>query len=292
MSKSKGNVLTPQHVFREFSADAYRYWAARNKLGIDTIYDPEVVRVGKRLATKLLNASRFVLSQLDRVGADYSRVPAEDITAELDRAFVADLRSVVARATAAFDELDYSLPLQASEELFWRFCDDFVELVKVRSYDEQDTPERRSATAALHLGLRVFLRLFAPFLPFVTEEVWSWRFAATDGAAGSIHRAEWPTVAEMAAVRDPAALESFATAALVLGRIRGAKTRERKNLRWPVAKLRVWGPSEARRALEAVLPDVLRAGAVADGALEMSDGAPPEGELLGVEVVLADEAPR
>jgi valyl-tRNA synthetase len=293
MSKSKGNVLTPQHVFREFSADAYRYWAARNKLGIDTIYDPEVVRVGKRLATKLLNASRFVLSQLDRVGAEYARVPVEDIVVELDRAFVADLRSVVARATTAFDELDYSLPLQASEELFWRFCDDFVELVKVRSYDEQDTPERRSAIAALHLGLRVFLRLFAPFLPFVTEEVWSWRFAATDGAAGSIHRAAWPTVAEMSAARDPAAPESFVTAALVLGRIRGAKTREKKNLRWPVAKLRVWGPGDARRALEAVLPDVLRAGAVAEGALEMSDGeVAEEGELLGVEVALADEAPR
>jgi hypothetical protein len=92
-------------------------------------------------------------------------------------------------------------------------------------------------------------------------------------------------------VREPAAGESFATAALVLGRIRGAKTRDKKNLRWPVTRLRVWGPSAALRALEGVLPDVLRAGAVESGALEMSEGAVAEGELLGVEIVLADEAP-
>ena len=290
MSKSKGNVVTPHHLFEEYSADAYRYWAARNRLGVDTVFDPEVIRVGKRLATKLLNASRFVLSQLDRVGADYSRVPVEDITAELDLAFVADLRSVVARSTAAFDDFDYTLPLQVTEELFWRFCDDFVELVKVRSYDESDSPERRSAIAALHLGLRVFLRLFAPFLPYVTEEVWSWRFAASEDAKGSIHVAAWPTVDEMAPVAEPTEAESFAIAAEVLGRIRGAKTREKKNLRWPVAKLEVWGPSEALRALESVLPDVLRAGAVAPDALALREGAVAEGERLGVEVVLAQEA--
>jgi valyl-tRNA synthetase len=294
MSKSKGNVVTPTQLFHEHSADAYRYWAARNRLGTDTMYDPEVVRVGKRLATKLFNASRFVLSQLDRVGADYSRVAVEEIREELDLAFVADLRTLVARVTAAFDELDYSLPLQATEELFWRFCDDFVELVKVRSYDEQNTPERRSATAALHLGLHVFLRLLAPFLPYVTEEIWSWRFAGAGaeapGAASSIHRAPWPAVAEMAAAAEPAAPESFAVAAEVLGRIRGAKTREKKNLRWPVSGLRVWGSNDARRALVAVLPDVLRAGVVADAALELGEGAVEEGQRLGVEVMLAKEA--
>jgi valyl-tRNA synthetase len=290
MSKSKGNVITPSHLFKEQSADAYRYWAARNRLGTDTIFDPEVIRVGKRLTTKLFNVSRFVLSQLDRVGADYSRLPVDQVREELDLAFVADLRALVARATAGFDELDYALPLQATEELFWRFCDDFVELVKVRSYDDRDTLERRSATASLHVGLHVFLRLFAPFLPYVTEEIWSWRFAAGDGAAGSIHLAAWPAVAELAAAAEPSTPESFAAAAEVLGRIRGAKTREKKNLRWPVTVLKVWGGSESRRALEAVLPDVLRAGAVAEGALELAEGAVADGERLGVEVVLAEEA--
>jgi len=290
MSKSKGNVVTPLHLFHEHSADAYRYWAARNRLGTDTIFDPEVLRVGKRLATKLFNASRFVLSQLDRVGADYTRVPVEEIREELDLAFVAELRTLVARATAAFEEFDYALPLQATEELFWRFCDDFVELVKVRSYDESDTPERRSAIAALHLGLRVFLRLFAPFLPYVTEEIWSWRFAAAQGAGGSIHRAAWPAAAEMDAAAAPEAPESFAAASEVLGQIRGAKTREKRNLRWPVTRLKVWGPMEARQALAAVLPDVLRAGAVEEGALDLAEGTSPEGQRLGVEVALGEEA--
>jgi valyl-tRNA synthetase len=292
MSKSKGNVVTPQHLFQEHSADAYRYWAARNRLGVDTIFDPEVMRVGKRLATKLLNASRFVLSQLDRVNADYSRVPVEDITAEIDLAFVAELRTLVARSTAAFEEFDYALPLQSTEELFWRFCDDFVELVKVRSYEESDSAERRSAIAALHLGLRVFVRLFAPFLPYVTEEVWSWRFAANDGPRGSIHVAAWPAVDEMSAVAEPKTPDSFAIAAEVLGRIRGAKTREKRNLRWPVAKLVVSGPSEALRALEAVAPDVLRAGAVAPGGLELVEGVVTEGDRVGVEVTLAQEASK
>jgi valyl-tRNA synthetase len=237
-----------------------------------------------------VNASRFVLSQLDRVDADYKRVPVEDVVVEIDRALVAELRSLVARATGAFDDLDYALPLQATEELFWRFCDDFVELVKVRSYDERDTPERRSAIAALHLGLHVFVRLFAPFLPYVTEEVWSWRFATGDDAAGSIHRAPWPAVGEMAAVPEPVAADSFALAAEVLGRIRGAKTRDKRNLRWPVARLEVTGPAEALRALEPVLPDVLRAGAVAEGALTLREGAVAAGERLGIEVTLAPQA--
>ena len=138
--------------------------------------------------------------------------------------------------------------------------------------------------------MRAFLRLFAPFLPYVTEEVWSWRFAADDGPAGSIHVAAWPTVAEMEVVAEPTTAESFVIAAEVLGKIRGAKTREKRNLRWPVAKLQVGGPSDALRALEAVLPDVLRAGAVAPDALELTEGPVAEGERVGVEVTLAQEA--
>ena len=150
MSKSKGNVLTPTHIFEEFSADAYRYWAARNRLGTDTIFDNEVIRVGKRLCTKLFNASRFVIMQLDRVDADFAKVQTEDITASLDIAFVAELRRLVERASQGFAEFDHATPLQVTDELFWQFCDDYVELVKVRSYGEDDTAERRSAIATLH----------------------------------------------------------------------------------------------------------------------------------------------
>jgi valyl-tRNA synthetase len=289
MSKSRGNVMTPTHIFDEYSADAYRYWAARNRFGTDTTFDTEVVRVGKRLATKLFNASRFVTMQLDRADADYSRVAAEDISEPLDRAFVAALRGLVARASEGFDSFDYALPLQLTEELFWQFCDDYLELVKVRSYGEEDNAQRRSAIAALHLGLSTFLRLLAPFLPYITEEVWSWRLADGDGPEGSIHRAAWPSVDESASVASPSSSQAFAAACEVLRKIRGAKTEARRSLRWPVASLAVQGPEDHLEALEAVLADVVHAGAVEVDGCRLSTGDAPEGELFSVVAGLAEE---
>ncbi|MEE2778210.1 MAG: valine--tRNA ligase [Acidobacteriota bacterium] len=291
MSKSKGNVVTPVHIFEESSADAYRYWAARNRLGTDTIFDTQVVRVGKRLCTKLFNASRFVLMQIERAGSDFRTVAAADIREPLDLAFVASLRDVVARATEAFENFEYALPLQLSEELFWQFCDDYLELVKMRSYGEEDIPERRSAIAALNLGLQTFLRLFAPFLPYVTEEIWSWRFAAEEGPGGSVHRAAWPVVEESAAVATPESGLSFGAASEVLRQIRGAKTQAKRSLRWPVAELSIGGDEEAVTALRTVLDDVLRAGAVAEGAAKVVVGENPGEGLFIVEVTLAEEEP-
>lgn len=289
MSKSKGNVLTPGKIFEEYSADAYRYWAARNRLGTDTVFDTQVVKVGKRLSVKLFNASRFVLMQLDRVGADYARVPVEDIASPLDLSFVSELRTLVARASEAFESFDYAMPLQSSEELFWQFCDDFLELVKVRSYSEEDTPERRSATATLHQGLETFIRLFAPFLPYVTEEIWSWRFACGEGPSASVHRASWPSVEETVSVVEPEQRESFAVASDLLRQIRGAKTREKRSLRWPVSALQVSGPEEARAALDPVLDDVLRAGVAEEATIEIVDGPAPVEGRFAVEVSLAEE---
>lgn len=289
MSKSKGNAMTPIHIFEQYSADAYRYWAARNRLGTDTIFDTEVIRVGKRLCTKLFNASRFVLMQLDRVEADYGGLRQEDIVESLDVAFVARLRELVQRASSAFDDFDYAAPLQLSEDLFWQFCDDYLELVKVRSYGDEDTVERRSATTTLHLGLRTFLRLFAPFLPFVTEEVWSWRFAGGDEAQHSIHRSSWPSVEEMSDVAPPEHQESFAVAVELLRAIRGCKTRQKRSLRWPVSEMVVRAPDTVRAALAPVLDDVLHAGVVETGAWRLEDGSAPEGAAMDVEVVLAEE---
>ena len=289
MSKSVGNVLTPSHIFDEYSADAYRYWASRNRFGTDTIFDTQVVRVGKRLCTKLFNASRFVLMQLDRVDADYSAAELSDITESLDIAFVDQLRAVVDRASRGFADFDYATPLQVAEDLFWLFCDDYLELVKARSYGEVNSAERRSAIATLHLGLRVFLRLFAPFLPYVTEEVWSWRFGS-DAASGSIHRSPWPTVEELASVRGPEHAETFAVAVELLRAIRGCKTKEKRNLRWPVESVVIGSSEDARAALASVLDDVMHAGAVEEGGWHLVDGVPEDGAHLRVEVALAAEA--
>ena len=217
ISKSRGNqVGSPPEMLDEFSADGVRYWAASAKLGTDTTADASVFKIGKRLVTKIYNASKFVLSQ-----------PAErhPIRNELDRAFVAELGALIEEASAAYDEFEFSRALMATEQFFWtRFTDTFVELTKSRARgDIGNAEDRGSAVAALRVGLRVLLRLFAPVLPYITEEVWSWVFADETGHA-SIHRAAWPTVDELARFDAPADPGSFETAVRALATINKAKS--------------------------------------------------------------------
>jgi valyl-tRNA synthetase len=201
MSKSRGNVVTPMHLLDEYGSDGVRYWAASARLGTDTAFDDKVFKVGKRLVTKVFNAGKFVLQQGGEVGP---------VTAPLDRAFVARLRALVERVTALQDEFEFAHALQETESFFWHdFTDTYLELVKVRARDRGDRPDGASAIATLRLGLGVLLRLFAPVLPYVTEEVWSWALAADTGHA-SIHGAPWPGAAELAAIPagDPAAFDA------------------------------------------------------------------------------------
>jgi valyl-tRNA synthetase len=287
MSKSKGNVVTPDDLLVEWSSDAVRYWAARARLGTDTAFDPGVFKVGKRLAMKVFNASRFVLMQLER---DAAGAPgAEYISEPLDLALVARLRVVIAQATRAFEAFDYTSSLKVIEESFWHFCDHYLELVKLRSYSDDDTPGRSSALATLGLGLNAYLRLLAPFLPFVTDEAWSWRFAGM-GRMQSVHTAPWPTVGEFEAIPSPEAEGGFEAAVEIMTAIRGAKTVAQKSLKWPVASLEITGPEAARAALAPVIADILRAGNVVDGGLTLSDGEAPEGQRFAITVTLAESS--
>ncbi len=288
MSKSKGNVTTPAHLLEQHSADAVRYWAARARLGVDTTFDEQVMKLGKRLATKLVNAARFAILQLERAGATPETHPVGAISHPLDVDFAARLRDLVARATAAFEEFEYAAALQATEEAFWDFCDNYLEIVKVRAYAESPLPEQRSALATLQLALRVFLRLFAPALPFVTEEIWSWRFAAS-AAGRSIHSGPWPSAEEFAAIPLERAGRAYAAACEISTRIRGAKTSAKKSLRWPVARLEVRGAEPDLAALRAVLPDVLAAGVVDTAGCRLSAGAPADGALFAMEIELSAE---
>jgi valyl-tRNA synthetase len=270
MSKSKGNVVTPDDLLVEFSSDAVRYWAARARLGTDTTFDPAVFKIGKRLSTKIFNASRFVFMQLEL-------------------ALIERMRTVINQATVAFESFDYATALQLVEENFWSFCDHYLELVKLRSYADDDSPGRRSALATLGWALRAFLRLLAPFVPFVTEEVWSWRFA--DGDRPSVHTAKWPAASEVEVVPRPDHARTYDAAVEVLSAVRGAKTKAQKSLRWPVAELEVIGPESDRAALEPVLEDVLRAGNVTLDGVVVEDGPSPEGQRFSIVVELADEMP-
>lgn len=288
MSKSKGNVITPHALIEEHSADAVRYWASRARLGMDTAFEPTMFKIGRKLSTKIFNASRFVLMQFERVNKAPVDCQPADISVQLDLALVQELRTVINSATSAFSKFDYAQALQTSEDFFWTYCDHYLELVKVRSYSEADTAERRSALAALSWSLKTFLRLFAPIMPFVTEELWTTSFAAK-GQAQSIHTSSWPEVNEVAAVPAPQNDHSFAAAIEVIGKIRGAKTEARKNLRWKVAALEIKGSAQNHRALEPVLKDVLLGGNVAREDVQLVEAAKAENGMFDVKLTLAEE---
>ena len=257
MSKSKGNVVTPLDHLEKFGADAVRYWAASGRPGTDTAFDEGQLKVGRRLAIKLLNASRFALGLGGGDGA--ARVSDLSLVTEpLDRAMLAGLARLVDDATAAFDGYDYARALERTEAFFWEFCDQYLELVKGRAYGGRGDEAAWSAQAALQLALSTLLRLFAPFLPFVTEEVWSW------WQEGSVHTAPWPDASvlrDAAADGDPLA---FAMAAEVLGAVRRAKTESKRSLKWPVDTVAVADHEPRAKALESVVDDVREASNAAE----------------------------
>ena len=234
MSKSKGNATTPLDMLQEHGSDGVRYWAASARLGIDAALDTAQMKVGRRLAIKVLNASRFALSFGDVGEALDTRSLSALVTEPLDRSMLASLGEVVDVATTANEALDYTRALEVTESFFWAFCDDYLELVKDRAYgsasaDDGDAadPGAVSARAALRLALDIQLRLLAPVLVFATEEVWSWFH---DTSAGSIHQARWPTTAELGDARgaDPAVLAAVGEA---LTGIRKAKSDAKVGMR-------------------------------------------------------------
>jgi valyl-tRNA synthetase len=272
MSKSKGNVVTPVEYFDRFGSDAVRYWAQSGRPGVDTAFDEGQMKIGRRLAIKILNASKFALGV---IGDD----PGGEVTEPLDRSLLYNMRVLITEASSAFEGYDYARALDVTERFFWDFCDNYLELVKQRAYGAAGERGAGSARTTLGLSLSALLRLFAPHLPFVTEEVWSW------WQEGSVHRASWPDAKEfgIAAQGSGAVPDVYEVAADVLGEIRKAKTSRQKSLRAEVERVVVRDTPDRLDALQSALGDVNEAGRVRELHLEKADE-------FAVEVDLTEDA--
>jgi valyl-tRNA synthetase len=264
MSKSKGNTVLPVAPLDEYGSDATRYWAASSRLGVDTAFDPNVLREGKRLVTKIRNAARLVLG--------YEGVSGPAVHA-LDRALLARLGGMIERATSEWDRWDHAGALEAIETWFWSdFCDNYLELSKARAYAGDS-----SALGTLRTALENVVRMFAPFLPFITEEVWN----GASPEPSSVHRASWPRVDELAGAADDG---SFEVAVAVLTQVRRAKSQAKVSIRYPVSRLEVRVPPAELTLLEKVMDDVSSSLAVElfelvpDGSIEAPEATVTLGE--------------
>ena len=256
LSKSKGNAVTPMPLLELHGADALRYWAASGRPGTDTAIDEGQMKIGRRLAIKVLNVSKFVLGRLDG-----SVIPGpDDVSEPIDQDILAMLATLVTETTRDFEHYDYARALERTEAFFWSFCDDYVELVKIRAYGEGDDARTASARATLAITLSILQRLFAPILPFVTDEVWHWWHE------GSVHLAPWPTTDELptyfATERSSASGSTYAAACNVLEAIRRAKSTAKVSQRAEVALVAIAGPPEFLAAVRGGEGDVKAAGGV------------------------------
>ncbi len=273
MSKSKGNVVGPLDWIEKYGADALRYWAGSARPGADVAFEESQLKVGRKLAVKLLNASKFVLGIAGDDGDDVAK-----IIEPLDRAVCAQLATLVDEATVAFEAFDYARSLERTEAFFWDFCDNYLELVKGRAYNDGDG--RDSAAVTLRLALNTLLRLFAPFLSFATEEVWSW------WQEGSIHHSSWPVSTELRSIAGDADVAVATVAAEVLSAVRKAKSEQKRSLNTVATTVVVCDTEVRLAALASAAREVRDAGKIES--LRTEAGT----ELSVAVTLIAEEAPR
>jgi len=251
MSKSKGNVVTPMHLLEKYSSDGVRYWASRARLGVDTAFEERIMEAGKKLAMKIFNVSKFVFMQVKNM----DKLDVLAVTNPVDQAFLSSLNETIAFATKSFTAFDYAGALNVIETAFWRFCDNYVELVKSRSYSGDV-----SAANTLGIALENFLRLLSPFMPFVTEEAWTscpWR--SDDDV--SVHISGWPKE-----LPNMPSAELFDTAEMVLLEIRKKRGEAGKGMKWPLSAFKLSGVKDFALLKE----DIAKAGTVLESAFDVS----------------------
>jgi valyl-tRNA synthetase len=250
MSKSKGNVVVPNDLLDEHGSDAVRYWAASARLGTDAAFDVGQMKVGRRLALKVLNAARFVLT---------FDTPSQEskVTEAVDKAMLLNLQNLITEATKAFEEYDHTKALELTETFFWNFTDDYLELVKERAYGQLGVAAaQESAVLALRAAIYVLLRLLAPFIPFATEEAWSW------WQEGSVHKANWPQTTELEELSKEADSTLLSTASTLLFGIRKAKSDAKLSMKAEIESLTLITPEELQDSVRKIEDDLKSVGKV------------------------------
>lgn len=312
MSKSKGNVITPVELIQDKGADAVRYWASTSRLGTDTAFSEELLKIGRKLVTKLWNASNFASLNLSKLEGQPTTA-AEDtkkgiITETLDLWILSRLHQCVKKATQEFERFEYCDARVAIEDFFWNdFCDNYLELVKARAYGVDREPwivdsekklhthdprSQQSALTAIYHCLETLLRLFAPFVPHITEELYSHIFDDRYAATGSVHaRGSWPKTADYP--YDAAAEASGIACVDVLNVIRKAKSEANVSIKFPVKEVRLKALADKGwDSLKPTLPDLKAAGnAEAIVTAESEDmNYTTEKQLFSANIILGEAA--
>ena len=275
MSKSKGNVVTPMPLIDAHGADALRYWAANGRPGVDTALDENTMKKGRRLAIKIINASKFGISIAQ--GALPPTTSPQLTINSIDQALLSQLEMTVAQATKALNSYDYSRSLEIIETFFWSFCDNYIELEKLRGYGTQEFQDSQetfqysdvvSARVTLLTAIETLMCLFAPYMPYATEEVWSWF------KDNSVHLKDWPTTSSIEdaksfwsseITKSPASLDpveyelDLELIYQILSNVRRAKTEAKVSMKAPVLELRVIASHESAIHIRQAKSDLLRA---------------------------------
>jgi len=295
MSKSKGNVITPVELIEDKGSDAVRYWASTSRLATDTAFSEDLLKIGRKLTTKLWNASNFASINLNKIEGTPTTA-AQDfksgkISEPLDLWILSRLNQCITKATKQFEQFEYCDARVAIEDFFWNdFCDNYLELVKARAYNEDSGKGQQSALYTIYHCLETLLRLFAPFVPHITEELYSHIFEERYAKTGSVHaRGQWPKAADYP--YESAHELSGMAAVDVLNVIRKAKSEANVSIKFPVKKVEILAKSDSVnwQHLAPLLED-LKAAGNAESIAEVSGGEQPflsERGWFAVNVILA-----
>jgi len=221
MSKSKGNVVRPQDVLQTYGADALRYWASGSKLGEDMDYQEKDLKTGQKFVNKLWNAAKFTGMHI-KEGTP---------TTTIDIWILTKLAKTIREATEAMDNYEYSKAKFILEHFFWNFCDNYLELIKMRLYNENESKEKESAGATLSIVFNALLRLWAPITPFITEELYQNMFKKEQT---SIHNTEWPKAPAYADKEKESAGDIISE---VLSAVRKKKSENKLSMKAPIKEL-------------------------------------------------------